>query len=240
MNSGNIYVLLLTHLNPYNFRCYLIKDKLINPVYMENTVPLASESMKRFIAFREGLNKEGQSDKQRQLYENLSSYHFHYNPNNVDLSPCLLVYGHIKQTWGNSAKFKEALVVEVNKYFKKDNTYDPYSVAIALRIVVEKRVYDDLPSAELRQQYIDTHTTSAKFELAEQAGVLIPDFYMLANVIHNEASHLTFSKRTKVDIDHSLLKEKSIVYSLQNSVIRNLIARIFKYEGKPLTASNLF
>lgn len=239
-NKDNVYLMLLTHLNPYNFRCYMIKDKLINPVYLENTKPHSLDSMKHFIALREDLEKDSKDEDKKNLYDELSSHHFHYNPTDVDLSLQLKCYKNIKYSWGDSMKFKAYLTGEVNKYFEKSNTYDPYSVAVALRIIIEKRVYKDLASTELQQQFLKAHTTAAKFDLAENAGVLVPDVYMLANVIHNEASHLSFNKQTKVDIDHSILKEKSIVYSLQNAVIRNMIMRIFEYAGKPFTSSSLF
>ena len=37
------------------------------------------------------------------------------------------------------------LIQEINKYFSVDTEYDPYAVAVALRLRVEKLAYQKLP-----------------------------------------------------------------------------------------------
>lgn len=105
-NQGNIYVVLLTHLNPYYFRNYIFNEKVINQVYLEDTMPVATQEMMKFIAFRQGLDKKNANDKA--LEEDLSCYIFHYNPQVIDLSARIATYSKpgVKSTWGKPAVFK--------------------------------------------------------------------------------------------------------------------------------------
>ena len=61
-NQGNIYVVLLTHLNPYYFRNYIFNEKVINQVYLEETLPVATPEIMKFISYRQGLNKNDAND----------------------------------------------------------------------------------------------------------------------------------------------------------------------------------
>ena len=81
LSNNNLYLCILSHLNPYTFRSYVFSEKRINPQYLRATVPTATRKMLAFIAFRETMNQEGKRGdaNKLQLYHNLSHDLFHYN-----------------------------------------------------------------------------------------------------------------------------------------------------------------
>ena len=90
ISRDNLFLCMFTHLNPFSFRNYIFSDKKVNYVYLRTTEPIATNAMKAFIAFREGLDKNdaGQAD----LYNKLSHDLFHYNPISVDYSNQIATY----------------------------------------------------------------------------------------------------------------------------------------------------
>ncbi len=68
----------------------------------------------------------------------------------------------------------KVLIVEVNKYVSGDKSYDPYAVATALRIRIEKTVYDSLSQNNQVEFLKGTKckTTKQKLKFAEDNGVL--------------------------------------------------------------------
>lgn len=233
MNQGNIYIVLLTHLNPYYFRNYIFNDKVINQVYLEDTKPVATQEMMKFIAFRQGLDKKNKNDKA--LEEDLSCYIFHYNPRMIDLSDRIAAYAKtgVKSTWGKPAVFKEVLIDELNKYFTDAPVYDPYAVALALRLRVEKVMYDKLGSDQLKNDFVETHKTNKKLEFCEDNNIPVPDAYFIVNAIHNSSDHLRENPVT------GKFEEKAMVYKLQNGVIKNVLKKLFNYQGQALDVSSI-
>lgn len=232
-NQGNIYVVLLTHLNPYYFRNYIFNEKVINQVYLEDTKPIATQDMMKFIAFRQGLDKKNEID--RTMEEKLSCYIFHYNPQEIDLSSQIAGYAKpgVKSKWGNPSVFKGVLIAELNKYFQDEPEYDPYAVALALRLRVEKVMYDELGSIQLKNDFVKTHKTNEKLKFCEDNGIPVPDAYFIVNAIHNSSDHLRENPIT------GKFEEKSMVYKLQNGVIKNVLKKLFNYQGLPLDVSTI-
>lgn len=233
-NAGNIYIMLLTHLNPYTFRNYVFNPKMINEVYLSETQPLASVDVKSFIAFREWLNPSMYPDHQG-LYNNMSRDLFHYNPYATDHSTEIESHRRpgVKSTWGEPTRFKTMLISELNKYLNNDPTYDPYAVAIALRLRVEKIMYSDLPNQAIKDAFVETHTTNKKLEFCENNGIIVSDAYFIVNSIHNSADHLKQNQIT------GIFEEKQMVYKLSNNVVYHIIAKLFCYEGLPITVDTI-
>ena len=230
-NQGNIYVVLLTHLNPYYFRNYIFNEKVINQVLLEDTMPVATQEMMKFVAFRQGLDKKKANDKA--LEEDLSCYIFHYNPQVIDLSARIAAYAKpgVKSTWGKSAVFKITLIDELNKYFADAPVYDPYAVALALRLRVEKVMYDKLGSEQLKMDFVKTYRTNEKLKFCEDNNIPVPDAYYIVNAIHNSSDHLRENPVT------GQFEEKAMVYKLQNGVIKSVLKKLFNYQGQPLDVS---
>lgn len=124
--------------------------------------------------------------------------------------------------------FLKHLINEMNKYLRKDADYDPYSVCIALRIKIEKIVYEKLPTKDDKKEFIQTHKTKPKLEFAEDILGELPDIYFILGVIYNDAGHLK---------DENL--EKPVVYRLNNLIIQNMISEIFEYQGVDLTIDSI-
>lgn len=232
-SHGNIYIVLLTHLNPYYFRNYIFNEKVIHQVYLEDTLPVSTQDMMKFIAFRQGLDKKKDNDKA--LEEKLSCYIFHYNPQVKDLSAEIAAYSKpgVKSTWGKSAVFKQILIDELNKYFKDASMYDPYAVALALRLRVEKVMYAKLRSEQLKENFIITHKTNEKLKFCEDNNIPVPDVYFIVNAIHNSSDHL------RENPVKGKFEEKAMVYKLQNGVIKNVLKKLFNYQGKALDVSTI-
>lgn len=234
-HKDKVYIVLLTHLDPHNFRNYIFSEKVINTVFLESSQAKSSEQMMRFISFREDLNKGSQSDKD--LYDKLSSNLFHYSPDPVDLTDDITKATKgkqgIKTSWGSYNNLKKHLIKEINKYFSNANEYDPYAVAMALRLRAEKLAYEKLPTQDLKKEFLISHTTRKKFEFCENNNVFIPPVYYIVNAIHNEAEHL------KYDNKKNEFQERNTAYKLQNGVIKKIMQEMFDYTGDEVSLSSI-
>ena len=143
--------------------------------------------MKSFIAYREQLDKT--VPEQKLLYNDLSKYFFHYNPNTIDRSSDIPIQPNLKKTWAKGINLKQYVLEELNKYLGTDVTYDPYAVSLGIRFRLEKLIYNQLDDNE-RIDFINTHQTDKKLKYAEEHSVLIPDAYYYLSAIHNDADHL--------------------------------------------------
>ena len=99
-------------------------------------------------------------------------------------------------------------------------TFDPIRVALALRIKIEKNIYDKL-NEDKRSEFIDTHKTINKIEFAEKNGIELSDIYYILRPLYNEVLHLSDDIRTNNN------KYTSCYLYLSNIVIRNMINLIF-------------
>lgn len=229
--AGKVYLCVLTHLSRFSFSNYVFKDGDLNFVYLQDCQPAATDPVLAFIMFRESLDKSIRTE--RDLYDRLSSHLFHYNPATVDLSREIQESRHknnkVKASWGRTRTLKCALIDEVNKYLSSDSgNYDPYAVCMAIRHRVEKLMYDRLPAAEQKNEFLNIHMSRKKFEYCDSVGVEVPDTYNMLTSFHSEADHVKWdSARLKV-------QEKPIVYKLSNFVIKGIISNLFGYDGTPL------
>ena len=148
----------------------------------------------------------------------------HYNIETINSRQQFRQLG-LAETWGEGTIFLEHLITEINKYLREDDDYDPYSVCIALRLRIEKSVYEQLPTDELKKDFINKHKTKAKLEFAENIVGELPDIYFILGVIYNEVVHIKDENSVK-----------PIVYRLKNTTIRDMIGIIFGYKkGEELT-----
>lgn len=235
-SNNNLYLCILSHLNPYTFRSYVFSEKKINPQYLRATIPTATRKMLAFIAFRETMNQEGKGGdaNKRQLYHKLSHDLFHYNPTVKDYSTDIATFKtdhNLDESWGNTDVLHQILIDEVNKYLSDAAQYDPYAVAMALRLRVEKLMYDRLLNQGQKTQYINQKMTKNKFAYCEEIGIDVPDVYNIVSAIHNEADH--------VKIDHltSAYIEKPMVYKLQHLAIKGILKKLFDWDGHNLTTN---
>lgn len=233
VNKGNMYLCILTHLNPFSFKNYIFSDNKVNHVYLNNAIPVATQAIKAFISFREGLDRKN-DPSQKCLYDKLSHDLFHYNPIQVDYSAEISAYKrnpNLRQTLGRTNILHQVLIDEVNKYLSGQHQYDPYGVAMALRLRVEKLVYEMIPDPMQKQTFINEKMTKNKFAFVEGLSINIPDVLNIINAIHNEADHLKYNQVTHT------YEEKAMVYKLQNNAIIGIIKELFGWEGNQLTTT---
>ena len=224
LSNVTLYICLFTHLDPKYFRSYVFGNNGLKVCYLKQVEALASENIKAFISFREGLDRKNNADDSK-LYDELSNKCFHYNP---ELPNCRIEIANrrkpnVLERWGESDNLLKYLLSELNNYLQESAQYDPYAVAMAVRIGVEKKVYSELHNDEDKLEFINLHKTNAKMDYAQSKGVIIPDAYYVLSLIHNQSDHL------KYDIAQNTYLEKPVVYKLHHPVVRHIIAELFEF-----------
>lgn len=225
LSNTKVYICLLTHIDPKYFRSYVFGKNGLKVCYLKQVEAIASENIKAFISFREGLERDNNEDD-RNLYDELSSKCFHYNPT---LPNCRAdIAGRRKQnvleTWGEADNLLQYLLCELNNYLQERVQYDPYAVALAIRIGVEKKVHDELNNIEEQSEFLHIHKTNDKMDYAQSKGVIIPDALYVLSLIHNQSDHL------KYDAIRNQYIEKPVVYKLNHPIVKHIVATLFGYE----------
>ena len=212
-----LYPILMTHLSPDYFNNYTFSSKRMNIIYLQKDYIQPNAKVKKLLSKR----------KEDTIADDVSKFLLHYNEGEINQRENFRKL-KLAETWGEGTTFLEHLINEMNKYLRKDADYDPYSVCIALRIKIEKIVYEQLPTEDDKKEFIQTHKTKPKLEFAEDILGELPDIYFILGVIYNDAGHLK---------DENL--EKPVVYRLNNLIIQNMISEIFEYQGVDLTIDSI-
>ena len=178
LNKENkkLYPIILTHLNPLFFKNFTFSKQKI--YFLDKKEAKISSGMKNLLLKRED----------SLIKDNVSKYHFHYEPNGINIRPDFETLG-IKPTWGDSSVFDSYIFGELSKYINGTQNYDPFAVCCAVRKKVEQFAYDLLPTPESKTEFINTHTTPNKLLFAEEKGINIPETYYLLGVIYNDGMH---------------------------------------------------
>ncbi|VTY06660.1 Uncharacterised protein [uncultured Prevotella sp.] len=212
-----LYPIIMTHLSPDYFNNYTFSPRRMNIVYLQKDYIQPNVNIKRLLVKRE----------EETIKDDIAKFLLHYNKGEINQRAQFRNLG-LAETWGEGTTFLEHLINEMNKYLRKEADYDPYSVCIALRIKIEKIVYEKLPTEDKKKEFIQTHKTKAKLEFAENILGELPDIYFILGIIYNDAGHLK---------DENL--EKPVVYRLNNLIIQNMISEIFEYQGVDLTIDSI-
>lgn len=191
-----LFVLILTHLQPGYFKNFTFANQKIE--YFIRS-PSSSDVVEKIILAR----------ADETLEASLAPHFFHYSPVNADLTTEFAMHG-LDINLASSGNFHNHLFNQLDRYLK-NKSYDPISVCCAVRLKIEKKVYDQL-APPLQPQFLSTFKTAAKLDYATQH-IEIPDLYYLLGVIYNEVAHL----RRKQD-NHSGLFSK-----LSNLTVRHMI-----------------
>lgn len=181
-------------------------DNKVNNIFLDSSNPRASENFLAYIAFRESLDRKNKTEDDK-LYNNLSSYFFHYNPGtSPDLTTELTERRpkNIKTSWGKVEVLKQAIIAEINGYLSEAASYDPYAVCMGLRHRVEKEIYNRLPDQTSKDEFIATFMTRHKFAKAEEYGVNIPEIFNLMTALHNDADHVKINGKTNEYMEKGL------------------------------------
>lgn len=216
-NKCIIYPIIMTHLSPSFFNNYTFSPKKMNVKYLPHYDIQPSENIKKLLAKR----------TEPSIKDDISKYLLHYNNGEIAKREDFKKL-HLPEKWGENTNFLFSILEELNKYLSGHSDYDPYSVCIALRIKVEKLVYDKLRTEEEKVNFINTHTTKSKLEYAETILGELPDVYYILGIIYNDTGHLKSEDMNK-----------PIIYRLQNIVIKQMIVEIFNYTNKDIALSNI-
>lgn len=211
-NSGKIlFPIILTHLDPSIFNTYFLSKQKIH-YYAPYINELHSnveiiELIKMRSSLAPGLKRD-----------NIEKFCLHYCDTSIDLAQLDVELEHIDTT--NDLYL--ALFDEVReKYLNKSSlTFDPIKVALALRIKIEKNIYNLLDESK-RSEFINTHRTINKIEFAEKQDIELSDAYYILRPLYNEVLHLSKEDRSNKN------KLTSCYLYLSNMVIRNMINLIF-------------
>lgn len=230
--KSTIYIILLTHLDPEYYRTYVLKH-LINVQYLYPQQPIPNINMKCFIGYRGWLKQASNEDRDKeQLYKNISNYLFHYHPTDCNYREEIRTHQYERHparvAWGEKSVLYNYLIEEVNKYLNGQD-YDPYAIAFAVRVRVEKIVYDLIPDDAIKLEFLAANESHDKIKVCVNHNIQIPIFYMMVIAIGNEANHLHEK--------NGEYQEKEMVYKLKNNIIKKIISHIFSHTDNTILIS---
>ncbi|PWW27792.1 hypothetical protein DFO73_107102 [Cytobacillus oceanisediminis] len=213
-NGKVLFPIILTHLDPTLFNNYYFNRPKIH--YLKNYPYTQDRTMLEFLKIRS--NKAHQ-----ELGDNLSKYYLHYHPEVFQFSASdkPLINNN---DYHDSSIFYQMIHNETEK-FLNDESYDPLKIICAIRVKIEKLVYDLLSTDEERTKYIETHKTINKLNYAVGQGVNVPEDYFLLQPLYNDGLHLNNNDNaTKNKILSTCLK-------LDNIVVQGIVRKIQTNEG---------
>lgn len=211
-NSGKVlFPIILTHLDPSIFKTYFLRKQKIH-YYVPHVYEVKEDDdIIRLIKLRASLQSGDKRDS-------IEKFCLHY----CDLPINLSEFDIKIENFNTNIELYQDLFEEVREQYLNNSsvTFDPIRVALALRIKIEKNIYDKL-NEDKRSEFIDTHKTINKIEFAEKNGIELSDIYYILRPLYNEVLHLSDDIRTNNN------KYTSCYLYLSNIVIRNMINLIF-------------
>jgi hypothetical protein len=181
------FPIILTHLNPNYFKNYFFSKQKVH--YLLRWAGTVDRGIENIVISRNNTILKTYEDS-------ISRYFLHFNPTDFDVTTeaksefSTQKLGNVHETICNSEEFKKCVFMYFDNYVSGKKNYDPISVCIASRILVEKDIYNQL-SANLQSEFIETHSTVAKLEFArENSDVVIPEIYYFLGTLYNELLHI--------------------------------------------------
>ncbi len=209
------FPIILTHLNPYYFKNYFFSKQKVH--YLMDWKGNVDRSVENFVISRNNTLTKTYED-------NISSYYLHFNPNDIDIEVdvksefAVQKLGNPNTILYKSENFKKKVFEYFDNYTSGRKNYDPISVCIAARILIERDIYNQLP-AGLQSDYINTHTTVAKLDFArDNSDIVVPEIYYFLGTLYNELLHI------RKNIDNS----SPIYMKLNNKTIMEMVKEIKK------------
>lgn len=207
----NIFPIILSHLNPdfYN-QHYSFKD--LKVYYLcPLPHPHASDNMMKLLRKRKELSRAAGPGAE----EDISKYMLHFHKDySKDMSG---IIGDCPQQWTNINVFKQYCMRHLDAYLE-NNAYDTLAVCVALREIIESRVYTQLQTDEEKDTFLSKHGTLERLEYAEEQGVDVPEIYYLLGNIYNDPMH--------VDNKSNKLITQTLYSRMENNTIRGIIKNI--------------
>lgn len=198
-----IYPLILTHLNPGYFKNYAFSK--MKTYFLDTRTATVSQSFRNLI-----INRTNPS-----IEDDVSRCLLHYHTDIINKRVEFEALG-LRPTWGEANHFITHINAEMVKYVNNQPDYDPFAICCALRRRIEERIYETIPGAIEKAEFLSTHLTKNKLMYAEGLGITIPEFYYLLGNVYNEGMHW------KQDRDN----ESPLKAKLENGTIRKLVSDI--------------
>ncbi|GBQ38703.1 AAA family ATPase [Acetobacter fabarum] len=206
--SRQIYVCLLTHLDPLYFKGYALKRQ--QTIYLGDTTQKISETMRKVITHRNDTC----------WAQELSRYFLHYHPDNYDISDIFNTQYGLPKKHGKSHNFYAFLKEEWDKCVSGSGCYDPFAVCAYVRVEIEQCTYSKIQTQPERQKFlIEYNGTANKLNFAESIGISVPEACFLLGVVYNDALH------RKGAIDQS----STIALKLRNLGIQSMIKQAINW-----------
>lgn len=209
-NKGkHLFPIILTHLHPELMKSYTFKIKHVSIFSRQQNYNILGY-FTNLIIRRNQCKKNDQS-----IYNQISSYFLHYNPQwqlQQNTSSYLLTEIKMPNSLLNPEQYYLHCDTELKNYCSNRSVKDPLLLCCALRIALERSIFNKLHSGQQRD-FINTNETIDKFYYAIDKNVDVPDTYFLLSSIYNPAMHI---KRQE---DTTLIYQK-----IDNNFIRSIIA----------------
>lgn len=211
-NNKLLFPLILTHLDPEVFKTYVFKKQKIHYYISHSRAFDFNSELIKVIKLRSSLQD---SDKKKVI----EKFCLHYCNKECNLSDYEISLGDITN---NFELYKELFQEVTDKYLVSDsNTFDPIKVALAIRIKIEKMIYNEV-SPNLRDKLIEEHTTKGKIEFADSYNLEVPEIYYILSPVYNDILHLSNN--------NDVVKQKmvSCYLYLNNRLIRQMVKLVFQ------------
>lgn len=210
------FPIILTHLNPYYFKNYFFSKQKIH--YLLSWKGQTDKFIENFVISRNNSNNQNYCD-------NISKFFLHYNPSQFDITNDAKNEFEFQKLikFNDDLCKSEEFVKKVFKYFdfyiSGKKNYDPISVCIASRILVEENIYKQL-AEDLQFKFLQKRTTNEKLNFARHfSNINIPEIYYLLGTLYNELLHI------RSNIDNS----SPLYLKLNNLTIRSMINELNKH-----------
>lgn len=177
-DGRQIYICLLTHLDPLYFKGYALKRQ--QTVYLGDTSQKISETMRKVIVHRDDPSWSAE----------LSQHFLHYHPDDCDISEIFNAAYGLPKKHGKSHSFYEFLREEWGKCLAGDESYDPFAVCAYVRVRIEQCAYSKIQTESDQEKFLTKcNGTANKLEFAESIGIPVPEACLLLGVVYNDALH---------------------------------------------------
>ena len=208
----NLYLLILTHLDPLYFKGYVFgrKNKL-KIYYLDKSEATVNEHLIKILKER--------NNSTSILKRDIERYLLHFHTTQIDRRRDFEDL-NLKPTWGELNNFDNYIFEEARKYCNDEVAFDPLAVCCAVRKNIEKNVYNLIIEGAHKIIFLDEMIdgTNKKLEFAERIGVQVDETYYFLGIIYNEALHW-YDNRDNIS---------PVVSRLKNLTIKNIIKAVFQ------------
>jgi len=173
-----IYPLILTHLDPGVFFDFCFNKHKIQINYLQAKPVGKSQNALRLIEAR---------DNQEHLKDKLEKYWFHFHTDSCEVTDNEWL-NTLPKDWRCSETFHAYTREQLCRYLNEKN-YDSLAVCFAVRVAIEKQIYNLLGQKDQKDEFLTTKRTKNKMDFAVNTGIDIPESNFLLGLIYNTNLH---------------------------------------------------